>query len=101
MVKDNRAADPILALVALGWLLGTPVLLYKALILAAPFFGETPSPEEMHDAAVLLFAGLACGLVLPTAGIVVAAVTGRRAAARLFAVALALTIGLLAYVATR
>jgi hypothetical protein len=101
MVKDNRAAGPILALVAVGWALGTPVLLYKALILAAPFFGETPSPEEMHDAAVLVYAGLACGLVLPAAGTVVAALTGRRAAAWFFAVAFALTIGVLAYVATR
>lgn len=97
----RTGTDLLLALVGLGWALGTPVLLYQAVIVATPFFGETPSPAEMHRAGVLLSAGLACGLGLPVLGLVIAGVRRRAAAACLFAAALVLTVGVIGYVASR
>jgi hypothetical protein len=100
MVTERRVGtDLILSLIAVGWALGTPVLLYGAVVVSAPFFGETPNPEEMHHAEILLYAGLTCGLVLPVLGIAVAGVAARRAVVWLFAAALAFTVPALAYVA--
>lgn len=84
-----------------GWALGTPCLLYGAVIVSAPFFGETPAPEQMQNAEMLLYAGVACGLLLPIIGMVVAGLARRRAATWLFAAALAVTVAVFGYVAGR
>ncbi len=93
--------DAILGLITVGWMFGTPYLLYGAMITATPFFGETPSPEEMRQAELLLYGGLACGLLLPIAGMVVAGLNRRRVAVWLFAGAFVLTVAVLGYFASR
>lgn len=63
-------ATPLLiVLLSLAWIIGTPVLLFGAAIVAAPFFGELPSPAEVAEAKRLLAAGVACGIVSPAAAL--------------------------------
>lgn len=77
-----------LAALTLVWLVGTPVLGYGAMITAAPFFGEVPSPDQVTEAQRLGWATLGCALLAPLAGVAVAAGTRRRGAAWLFVAAL-------------
>jgi hypothetical protein len=82
----------LLGLAGLAWGFGAPVLWYGAMITGASFFGEAPSPAEQQASFRLFLWSLACGLVVPSAGLVLAAATGRRAATALMAVALALSV---------
>jgi hypothetical protein len=82
----------LLGLAGLAWGFGTPVLWYGAMIAGASFFGEPPSPAEQQASFRLLVWALACGFLLPSAGLVLALATRRRAAAGLMAVALALSV---------
>lgn len=91
----------IFGLLWIGWGLGTPYFLYGAVIVATPFFGESPSEAEMEEAWRLLFAGLGCGLLLPLVGIVLAAKLRRRGTAWAFAGALTLMVTVLGYFLSR
>ena len=88
----QTVAGSVLALIAAGWLLGTPYLVFGAIITSAPFFGETASPEEMQQATMLLVGALLCGLALPVVGTVVAALAGFYRAVWLFVVALIVSL---------
>jgi Na+/proline symporter len=81
----------VLFLAGLAWA-ATPVLWYGALIVGAAFFGEQPTPEEQATSFRLLLAALACGLLVPAAAMLLALASGRRTAAALCAVALALSV---------
>jgi hypothetical protein len=82
----------LLGLAGLAWGFGTPVLWYGAAITGAAFFGEPPSPAEQQAATRLFLWTLACGFVVPSAGLVLALATRRGVAAGLLAVALALSV---------
>ena len=82
----------LLALAGLAWGFGTPVLWYGAMVTGASFFGEPPSPAEQQATMRLFLWTLACGYLLPSAGLVLALATRRRAAAGLMAVALTLSV---------
>jgi hypothetical protein len=85
---------------ALVWLLATPVLLVEGVFGAATFYGEAPSPQAVAEAHAWLYAGAACGVLLPLAGIAMANAIGSRAGVVLFSAALVLAVGALAYLAT-
>ena len=93
-MADHQRLDvtAVLAVLGLGWALGTPCLLYGSMIVAAPFFGELPTAAEEQQARHLLYGALGCGFLLPVVGIVVARLAGRPGAARFFAVALGLSL---------
>lgn len=93
--RRRLGTDLLIALLWSAWGLGTPYLLFGYAISSASFFGEAPDADEMHQAFAYLYAGLACGLLVPVVGMLVAARAGRRVAAWLFAVALTPTLALL------
>jgi hypothetical protein len=84
--------DGAFGLLGLAWALGTPVLAYGVMIAAAPFFGEQPTAAEVARSHRLLLGAVACGVLAPLAGVVLALWSGRRAAAVAFAVALAVSL---------
>src|SRR5690606_3568050 len=72
-VRMGRGRVDALVVLLLGvWLLATPVLAYGAMITAAPFFGEQPTPAEQGSALRLALAAVGTGLGAPAAGLVVA-----------------------------
>jgi hypothetical protein len=81
----------LLTMAGVAWGLGTPFLWFHAMMLRATWFGEVPEPSELRASDWLLGAALACGFVGPLAGLVLALVTRRRAAAVLLTVALCLS----------
>ena len=84
--------DALVVLLLGVWLLATPVLAYGAMITAAPFFGEQPTPAEQGSALRLALAAVGTGLGAPAAGLVVALAARRRRAAIATAVALGVTV---------
>ena len=82
----------LLWLLGAGWFLATPVLLYGALVTSASFFGDAPSPAQLRQAEWLAMGALATGVGAPLLGLAVALSLRRRAAAWVFAGALAVTV---------
>jgi hypothetical protein len=82
----------VFALLVLAWGLGTPVLAYGAMIASAPFFGEQPTAEELAQTHRLLLGALACGVLVPLAGVALALWSRRKAAAIGFAAALVISL---------
>lgn len=81
----------LLALAGLAWGFGTPVLWFGA-VATGISFGEPPTPAEQRAITRLLLWAMACGFLVPSAGLALALTTRRRAAAALMAVALALSV---------
>jgi hypothetical protein len=95
--RDHPAVGGCLLQVLLGllgmiWALGTPVLGYSWMFAAAPLFGDQPTAAELAQAHRLLLVTLACGFLMPSVGLLLAALSGRRWAALAFAGALGLSL---------
>lgn len=96
--RDDRAArggcllELLLVLLGAAWALGTPVLGYSWMFAAAPLFGEQPTAAELAQAHRFLLGALACGFVVPFVGLALAALSGRKLAALVFAGALGLSL---------
>jgi cobalamin biosynthesis protein CobD/CbiB len=84
--------EALLGLLGVAWALGTPVLAYGSMFAAAPLFGEQPTAAELAQAHRFLLGALACGLLVPLAGLSLAVLARRRAAAVVFAGALGLSL---------
>jgi cobalamin biosynthesis protein CobD/CbiB len=89
---DGCLIEALLGLLGVTWALGTPVLAYGSMFAAAPLFGEQPTAAELAQAHRFLLGALACGLLVPLAGLSLAALARRRAAAVVFAGALGLSV---------
>lgn len=83
----------VLTLLGLGlaWL-SAPYWWWGSAVVAAPFFGRTPTPAEQAAAERYLGWALLCAFAAPALGLAVAAVARRWAAAGLFTVAIALSV---------
>jgi hypothetical protein len=89
-----------IALLATGWLLGTPVLAFEAMITGAAFFGEQPTPEEQRTSTYLWLAALACGVLFPLVGMALGAMARSRAVVTGFAVTLLVSFGVVLFAVT-
>jgi hypothetical protein len=84
--------DVLLGLLGAAWALGTPVLAYGWMFAAAPLFGEQPTATELAQARRLLLGALACGFLVPFAGLSLAALSRRKLVTVLFTGALGLSV---------
>ncbi len=81
--------------------MGTPYCLFVSAMAGAAFFGETPTDAEQSEAQLYLAGGLACALVLPIVGMLVAGRCRRRGSVWAFGIAVVISVCGLAYVASQ
>jgi hypothetical protein len=81
-----------LVLLFVWWLIVTPWLWVRGVFDMAPFFGVSPTHDQEVQAVTFLRWAVACGLLVPMVGLVLALVTSRRVAAWFFGVAVALSV---------
>ena len=94
--RSKRLPHVVEMLLWAGWF-SAPIWLWNGAMVAAPFFGETATADEVRQSHQMLAVGLGCGLGFPFVGMALAGWAGRRDAVWRFAVAFALTAGLLGW----
>jgi hypothetical protein len=86
-----RGSPVPLILLGVAWF-ATPVLFFCAMVVGAPWFGETPSAAEVAQSQALLAGAGVTGVVGPAIGTALALAWGRRVAASLLGAALTVTL---------
>jgi hypothetical protein len=82
----------VLGLLGIVWALGAPYLTLGWMFSGAPLFGEQPTAAEVAQAHRYLLGALACGFLVPIAGLSLALLSGHKLAAVVFAGALGLSV---------
>jgi hypothetical protein len=92
--------DSLSLLIWLGWF-SSPILIWNGVIESASFFGESPDPDQLAHARLLMRAGIGCAFGCPTLGMVVAGLAGRRSSIWPYAAALTITVAVTGYAVLR